>query len=144
MPSKKLKAGEPVVAKGARPPKAELEVLSCLWQHKKATVRELREAMDGYRPMAHGSVVNLLKRLEAKGLVRHVKGNVGKAFVYIPTGRPGPMRKRLVSEMLQRIFGGNGIAMFSTLIDTQPPTPEELEQLEELIRRKRSGRKSGK
>ncbi len=144
MPNRKPKKDQQAVAKGARPPKAELDVLSCLWQHKKATVRELREAMADYRPMAHGSVVNLLKRLEAKGLVRHEKGNVGKAFVYIPTGRPGPTRKRLVSEMLQRIFGGNGIAMFSTLIDTQPPTPEELEQLEELIRRKRSDRKSGK
>ena len=93
--------------------------------------------------MAHGSVVNLLKRLEAKGLVRHEKGNVGKAFIYFPTSKPEPTRRQIVGEMLQRIFGGNGVAMISTFLDTKPPTPEELDQLEELIRQKRSGDNAG-
>ena len=144
LPGKKSKPTDPKDTKGARPPRAELEVLSCLWQREKATVREIREAMAEYRPMAHGSVVNLLKRLEAKGLVRHEKGPIGKAFIYIPTSRPEPIRHRLVSEMLQRIFGGNGVAMISTFLDTKPPTPEELDQLEELIRRKRSDKKTRK
>lgn len=88
--------------------------------------------------MAHGSMVNLLKRLEAKGLVQHEKGPVGKAFVYTPTRRPEPTRRKLVSDMLQRIFGGNGVAMVSTFLDTRPMTAKELDQMEELIRRKRS------
>lgn len=111
---------------------------------RKATVREIREAMAEFRPMAHGSVVNLLKRLEVKGLVRHEKGPIGKAFIYIPTSRPEPTHRRIVSEMLQRIFGGNGVAMVSTFLDTKPPTPEELDQLEELIRRKRTDKKPRK
>ena len=60
-----------------RTPRAELDVLGCLWQHGRATARELREAMGGYRPMTHGSMVTLLKRLEAKGLVTKRKGPVG-------------------------------------------------------------------
>ncbi len=144
MADKKSKPTGPKGAKAAQPPKAELEVLSCLWQRKQATVREIREAIAGFRPMAHGSVVNLLKRLEAKGLVRHEKGPVGKAFIYSPTGRPEPIRNRLVSEMLHRIFGGNGVAMVSSMLDTKPLTGEELEQLEELIRRKGSDKKSRK
>ncbi|MBN1941737.1 MAG: BlaI/MecI/CopY family transcriptional regulator [Phycisphaerae bacterium] len=142
MPGKTPKSAVPEESRGARPPRAELEVLSCLWQRGKATVRELREAMAEYRPMAHGSVVNLLKRLEAKGLVRHEKGPVGKAFVYLPTRRPEPTRRRLVSDMLQRIFGGNGVAMISTFLDAKSMTARELDQMEELIRQKRSKKTS--
>ncbi len=94
--------------------------------------------------MSHGAVVNLLKRLEAKKLVRHEKGTEGKAFIYLPTRRCEPTRKRVVSDMLQRIFGGNGVAMISTLLDTKPPSKKELDQLEELIETMRSDRTSKK
>ena len=61
--------------------------------------------------MAHTSMVTLLGRLEVKGLVRRAKGPVGKAFVYTPTRRPGGMYRRVVGDVLQRIFRGNGPAL---------------------------------
>ena len=120
-------------AGGAELPDAELEVLACLWQRGEATARQVREAMDEYRPMTHGSMVTLLKRLEAKGWVARRKGPVGKAFIYRPTERPGPTRKRLLNKLLDRIFAGNGVALVSTLFDTKPPTPRELQRLETLL-----------
>ena len=66
-------------------PEAELDVLACLQRSGEATAREIGAALRGYRPMAHGSVVTLLKRLEAKSLVTKRKADAGKAFVYRPT-----------------------------------------------------------
>ena len=114
-------------------PDAELEVLACLWQRGQATARQIREAIKEYRPMAHGSVVTLLKRLEGKGLVRREKGPVGEAFVYSPTRRPGPAYRRIVGNLLQRIFGGDGVALVASLFETQPPTSDELEELQRLL-----------
>jgi|SRR6266404_7737483 len=116
-----------------RLPDAELEVLASLWQHGQATARQLREAMTGYRPMAHASMVTLLKRLVAKGLVKRDKGPVGKAFVYKPLRRPEKTYRRVVNDMLQRIFGGNGIALVTSLFETQPPTRDEVDQLQRLL-----------
>ena len=116
-----------------RLPDAELEVMACLWRLRKATARPLREGLAGYRPLAHASVVTLLNRLEAKGLVRRAKGPVGKAFVYTPTGRPGKTYRRVIGDVLQRVFGGNGPALVASLFETQPPTPEEVEQLQRLL-----------
>ncbi len=116
-----------------RLPDAELEVLAHLWRDGTATAREIREALDHYRPMAHGSVATLLGRLRAKGLVARRKGPVGKAFVYKPTRRPGPGYRRVVGEMLQRVFGGNSVALVTSLFETQPPTPDELEELQRLL-----------
>ena len=124
-----------------QPPDAELDVLACLWRRHQATARQVREALHRYRPMAHGSVVTLLKRLKAKGLVARKKGPVGKAFVYRPTRGARPAYRRIVRNIAERVFGGDSVAMVSTLLDAKLPTPDELEQLQEMLDGLRSKRK---
>ena len=126
---------------GEQPPDAELDVLAHLWRCRQATAREVREALNGYRPMAHGSVVTLLKRLEAKGLVARSKGQVGKAFVYRPTRSSRPTFQRIVRDIADRIFGGNSLEMVSTLFDSKLPTQDELKQLQEMLDKLQSKRR---
>lgn len=114
-------------------PHAEMDVLACLWRGGKATARQVRETMANYRPMTHGAMVTLLRRLEAKGLVTRKKALVGKAFVYRCTRSARPIYRRVLRETVQRIFGGNSIEMVSTLFDTAPPTPKELGLLRQLL-----------
>lgn len=123
--------GTPVHA--ADLPDAELEVLSCLWQFPGSTVREIREKMQDYRPMSHGAMVTILKRLEGKGLVSWKKGPVGKAFVYEPTRNPEPTYRKIMRDLRDRVFGGSGLTMVASLFETKTPTPEELEQLQGLV-----------
>jgi len=125
-------------------PDTELEVLACLWQAGRATAREVREAMGGYRPMTHGAMATILKRLEGKGLVSKRKGPVGKAFVYEPTRSPEPTYRKLMRDLRERVFGGSGVTMVASLFETQTPTAEELDTLQRLLeelRRNRAGRK---
>jgi predicted transcriptional regulator len=84
--------------------------------------------------MTHASVSTLLKRLEEKGLVDRQKGSVGKAFVYGPRVQPAGTRRRLLHDLLDRMFGGSGVALVSSLLESRPPTPKELEELEVLLR----------
>lgn len=114
-------------------PTAELEVLACLRQMEQATAREIREHMHSYRPMAHGSVVNLLKRLEAKKLVSKKKGPVGKAFVYRPTAATVSIYGNVLDRLLNRVFGGDSLALVASLFETKPPDRRELEKLEQLL-----------
>jgi predicted transcriptional regulator len=114
-------------------PAAELEVLACLRQLEQATAREIRERMHTYRPMAHGSVVNLLKRLEAKDLVAKKKGPVGKAFLYRPTAAAASIYGNLLNRLLHRVFGGDSLALVASLFETRPPDGRQLEKLEELL-----------
>lgn len=114
-------------------PAAELEVLACLWQKRRATARELRETMEDYRPMTHGAIATLLRRLENKGLVSKSRGPVGKAFVYRSTRAPGPTYRRIMRDLCQRIFGGSGVTMVASLLETGRPTLEELDELQRLL-----------
>jgi BlaI family penicillinase repressor len=114
-------------------PDTELEALACLWQAGSVTAREVREAMNDYRPMTHGAMVTILKRLEAKGLVTKRKGPVGKAFLYSATSKPEPMYRKIMHDLRERVFGGSGVTMVASLLETKPPTPKELEELQGLL-----------
>jgi predicted transcriptional regulator len=94
--------------------------------------------------MAHASVCTLLKRLEDKGLVVRAKGPAGKAFIYQAATRPAATRRRLLGQLLDRLFGGSGVALVSSLLESRPPTRAELDELQSLLddlRRQRAGGK---
>ena len=116
-----------------RLPEAELEVLACLHRLGEATARQLREAMTAYRPMAHGSMVTLLNRLSAKGLVGKRKGPAGKAFLYSATRDSRHTLRPIVSRFVGRIFGGSSTALIASLFETHPPTAQELRHLEKML-----------
>jgi BlaI family penicillinase repressor len=114
-------------------PETELEMLACLQRKGEATASELREALRPFRPLAHPSVVTLLQRLETKGLVSREKGPVGKAFVYRPTRRSGATFRAKLRRLVQRAFGGDSVALVTSLFETHPPSAEELDQVQQLL-----------
>jgi BlaI family penicillinase repressor len=140
---------EPVMRKKKRRalpslPEAELDVLSCVLRRGRATAREIREALAPVRPMAHASVVTLLTRLEGKGLLRREKAPQGKAFVYEAAQEPGRVYRSLVGGMLERVFGGNGMALVHSLFEAKPPNAQEIDQLQILLDRMRAKSPRGK
>lgn len=114
-------------------PDAELEVLACLWKHGQLTARSIRERMADYRPMTHAAVSTLLKRLQDKGMVAREKGPVGKAFLYRAQGNPRKTYRRIVGDLIERIFSGSGTALISTLLEAHPLSAEEIDELQKLL-----------
>jgi predicted transcriptional regulator len=120
-------------------PPAELDVMSCIWRGIGAAA-DIRQALAKSRPMAHASVCTLLKRLEDKGLVRREKGAAGKAYIYQARVAPSGPRRSMVVGLLDRLFGGNGVALVASLLETRPPSDAELEELEALLKELRTQR----
>lgn len=114
-------------------PDAELDVMASLWSLRQATAAQLREALQSKRPLAHTSVCTLLKRLESRGLVVREKGPAGKAFLYRPNIKPAGMGRRLLTDLLDRVFGGSGVALVASLLESRPPNEHELEELRQLL-----------
>ena len=114
-------------------PHAEMEVLACLWNRGAATAAEIREELAPFRPLAHGSVLTLLKRLGEKGLVSRRKADRGKAFVFRPTPRPQTAHQRILSRLTRRVFGGNPVALVASLLASQTPSPAEIAEIRELL-----------
>ena len=116
-------------------PDAEADVLGVLFEAEEATARQVREALARKRPMAHGTVVTLLKRLEDRGLVRRRKGDEGKAFLYRPAKEHTRTFGPLVSSLVQRAFGGKPTALVASLFETHAPSAQEIDELEALVER---------
>ena len=114
-------------------PDAESDVLAVLFDAHEATARYVRENLAKKRPMAHGTVVTLLRRLEARGLVRRRKGDQGKAFIYWPSKGHARTFGPAVSRLVQRAFGGRTAALVASLFETRPPSIEEIDELEALV-----------
>jgi BlaI family transcriptional regulator, penicillinase repressor len=123
-------------------PDAEMDVLGVLHHRGSATAREIREDLDPVRPMAHGSVLTLLKRLEARGLVSRAKGPAGKAYVYTATRRQSVTVRPVLDRLVRQVFAGRMSALVASLFETHPPTPAELTEIEALLHTQRQ--KKGK
>ncbi len=122
----------------SRIPEAELEVLASLDRLGGATARQLRETMRSYRPMAHGSVMTLLKRLESRGLVGHRKASSGKAFLFHPTDEARSTYADVLERLRERIFDGDPVALMASLFDAAPPDADQIAELQALIDRLRT------
>lgn len=125
-----------------RIPDAEADVLAVLFEVGEATARSVREALAKKRPMAHGTVVTLLTRLEERGLVRRRKGDHGKAFLFRPAKAHARTFGPVASSLMQRVFGGRPAALVASLFETRPPSRDEIDELEALVERLKRERKT--
>jgi predicted transcriptional regulator len=123
---------------------AELAVLQVLWDRGPATRRQITDVVyPGGGPALYATVRNLLDRLEDK---KHVASSTGPGGVRVFTARTD--RDGLISHRLQdvaeKLCGGSLAPLLMNLVRAQALSPQELRELQELIRRHaRQARKDG-
>jgi predicted transcriptional regulator len=111
----------------------ELEILKILWARGQASVREVQEDLNrSAGPVAYSTVQTLLNIMEdKKGLVRHVVE--GRTFIYIPKKSSDRTVRELTRRFVDRVFDGALDRVMVALLDSKPPTPEELDRLRAMI-----------
>jgi predicted transcriptional regulator len=113
---------------------AETEVLRLVWQSQEATVQQVYDALPGNRKIAYVTVATLLRRLQEKGYLKHhVRG---KAFVYGPAAKKEDVIRRTISDLVERLFGGNPVPLMQHLAQHSGITGEDIERLKELAKKK--------
>jgi predicted transcriptional regulator len=91
---------------GARLPQLELECMKVLWRvprEEGATVAAVCSALD--RPLAYTTVLTVLDRMAAKGVVTRRKA--GRAFVYSPALDLESARRDGLRRLLADLFGND-------------------------------------
>jgi len=124
------------MAKNKRPAMSpsETEVLRLVWQSREATVQEVYDSLPGNRKVTYVTVATLLRRLEEKGYLKHrVRG---KAFVYAPAARKEDVIRRTISDLVERLFGGNPVPLMQHLAQHSGITDEDIERLKKLAKKK--------
>ena len=119
----------------SRPPlsKAETEVARVLWDLGEATVRQLHDAMPRGRKINFTTVQTYLQRLETKGYAR--ARLEGRTRVYTARVKPETVIRETVSDLVDRLFGGESLPLVQHLIEEGGMGEAEIAQLRQLLDR---------
>jgi len=120
------------------PTNAELEILRVLWQRGASTVRDVHESLDHARPVGYTTVLKLLQIMVEKGLVR--RDASPRSHVYTAVASQEATQRRLVADLVQRVFGGSTLGLVLHALESTPATGPELEQIRRLLDEKNGGR----
>jgi predicted transcriptional regulator len=121
------------VAKRPDLAKSELEVVQIVWQHGRATVRDVFAALPPERELDFKTVQTYLRRLEAKGYVQSRRE--GRSNVYRPCVRPRQVVGQIVDDFVNRLFAGQPFPLVQRLLEEGELSDEELDRLQETLNR---------
>jgi predicted transcriptional regulator len=118
------------------PTQLELEILKVLWTESPLPVRDVQSRLEeqARRPLSHSSVITILNIMVRKGYLKRRK--VGKAFFFSPKIKKEAVSRRLVGDLLGRVFEGSATAMVLNLMESADLDAAELASLRQLVERK--------
>ena len=125
-----------------KPTEAELSILRVLWERGPSTVREVHDAQRG-RPggqtTGYTTVLKLLQIMTEKGLV--TRDERTRSHVYRARWSEDTTQRQLVTDLLDRAFGGSAARLVMQALDLSPASAEELKEIRRLIDERRGARK---
>jgi predicted transcriptional regulator len=107
----------------------EHEVMAVIWRRGPSTVEEIEPALR--RRLKNATVRTLLRRMEAKGYLRH--GKRGRAFVYEGCLGPDQAASGAVRRIIDRFCGGSAATLLVGLLDHGVIDRRELRALERRL-----------
>src|SRR5512140_2319626 len=110
-------------------------IMAVLWRLGEATTADVHAALVE-RGLAFTTIATMLHKMEDKGVVAHRAD--GRQFVYRPTVSEDLVRRSMVGELVERLFGGDPKALVAHLVSEHEIDGSELEGLR---RRLAPGRK---
>lgn len=109
----------------------QLAIMRVLWERGEATATDVHAALSAERGLAPTTIATMLTKMEKKGVVRHYAE--GRRFVYRPRVTEPQVRRSMVSELRDRLFGGDTTALVSHLLSDHEIDPRELGAIRKLV-----------
>ena len=126
----------------ARPPakeltERELEVMHFFWSCDEATAGEARDALaaEGV-DRAYTTIATLIRILTEKGFLKQTADE--RPFTYRPARSFADVSKRLVDDVVKRVFRGSREELLVQLLEHKKLTAKEREMLKRILREHKS------
>ena len=114
-----------------RPTDAELAILRVLWERGPATVRQVHEALAEARETGYTTTLKLMQIMAEKGLVTRDESN--RTHVYESRLRRDETQRQLVTDLVDRAFGGSAAQLVLQALTAHSTSPAELQEIQQLI-----------
>ena len=119
--------------KSATLTEAELRIMNVLWERNSATVHEVLEALPEKPAPAYNSVLTIIRILETKGYVKHVKDK--RAHVYMPKVDRKDATRFEVGHLVSRFFGNSHEMLVLNILEDNAIDAAELDRLRKMLER---------
>jgi predicted transcriptional regulator len=117
--------------KSATLTEAELRIMNVLWERGSATVHEVLQALPEKPALAYNSVLTIIRILETKGYVEHVKDK--RAHVYTAKVNRKDATRFEIRHLVNRFFGNSHEMLVLNILEEKSIDPEELARLRQLL-----------
>ncbi|HEX8435607.1 BlaI/MecI/CopY family transcriptional regulator [Archangium sp.] len=118
--------------KPPRPTDAELAILQVLWERGPSTVREVHEVLNkDAAGTGYTTVLKLMQIMTEKGHVERDESQ--RAHVYRASATQQKTQRQLVTDLLDRAFGGSPAQLAMQALSTKKASAEELAELRKLL-----------
>ena len=112
-----------------KPTDAELAILRVLWSRGPCTVRQVAEALG--RETGYTTILKLLQIMAEKSLVR--RDETARTHVYAAAYSEDQTQRQLVTDLLERAFGGSASKLVLQALATSKATPKELAEIKKIL-----------
>jgi len=111
----------------------ELEVMQVFWKRGAITAQEARDdlARTGV-DRAYTTVATLIRILTDKGFLKQTTSE--RPFLYVPARSYEEVSRRLLGDMVERVFQGSRELLLVRLMQQKKLTAKERARLEEILR----------
>jgi predicted transcriptional regulator len=114
-----------------KPTEAELAILRVLWQRGPSTVREVTEHLQDERGTGYTTALKLMQIMTEKGLV--ARDESSRTHIYEAVATAETTQRQLVSDLLERAFGGSAQQLVMQALSSKRASKAELAEIRSLL-----------
>lgn len=112
---------------------AELRIMNVLWDRGSSTVHEVLQSLPTEPALAYNSILTIIRILEAKGYVRHMKDR--RAHVYTAKVDREAASRFEVKHLVSRFFRNSPEMLVLNILEDESIDADELERVRQLLDR---------
>ena len=117
--------------KTPKPSELEYAILQVLWQICSGAVRDAHTILSATREIGYTSVLKTLQIMTEKGLA--LRDEAERAHVYTPAFSEETAQGGIVTDLLQRVFGGSSQHLVLRALQVKSATREERMAIRRLL-----------
>ena len=108
---------------------SEAKVMEIIWAKAPISAKEISLIAAETIGWNKNTTYTIIKKLEAKGFIRRED----PGFICTPLISQNQMQKVEATSLVKKVFGGSRKALFSALLEDEPLSDEEIDELRKLI-----------
>lgn len=128
-----------MVRPNAVPSNSELEILRILWKKGVRTVREVHDSLSRERNIGYTTVLKTMQIMAEKKLVERDESE--RSHVYTAAVEEKYIKRRLVADLLDRVFDGSSAKLVMHALSEKQASPEDLKKIRQMIKKQSKGNK---